>query len=195
MKHVHAMLDWFATRFGPYPFGEYGLLVIDYPEQASLETQTLPVYPGSIVSDQTLLAHELAHQWFGDAVTPERWSDIWLNESFATYATWLWLDHERMTPMSESVLSARDDLEALGEHVALGDPGRAAMFSATTYLRGALLLHSLGDARAVSLMRAWYMARRYRNGSTDQFVRLARIATGLPRSYFDAWLKAGPLPR
>ena len=47
--------------------------------------------PGPIA--QLLLSHELAHQWFGDAVTPADWSDLWLNESFATYAQWMWLDH------------------------------------------------------------------------------------------------------
>jgi aminopeptidase N len=194
VARARAMLDWFSARFGRYPFGEYGLLVVDYPEDASLETQSLPVYPGAIVGDESLLAHELAHQWFGDAVTPVRWSDIWLNEGFATYASWLWLDHSGTSPMADSAAGATDQLNVLNEQVALGDPGVENMFSATVYLRGALLLHSLGDERAVPVLRAWYRAHRYGNGSTDQFVALAGRITGLPASYFDRWLAAGPLP-
>ena len=50
---------------------------------------------------ELLLSHELAHQWFGDAVSPSRWNDIWLNESFATYGEWMWLDHVGVRTMDE----------------------------------------------------------------------------------------------
>ena len=56
--------------------------------------------PGAL--EHLLLSHELAHQWFGDAVSPADWSDLWLNESFATYAQWLWLDHVGLFPLRDA---------------------------------------------------------------------------------------------
>ena len=82
------MIDVFEGRFGPYPFNSYGSIVDDDTVGYALETQTKPVY--SRVARESTVAHELAHQWFGNSVSPERWQDIWLNEGWATYAEWVW---------------------------------------------------------------------------------------------------------
>ena len=59
---------------------------------------------------ELLLSHELTHQWFGDAVSPARWTDVWLNESFATYGEWMWLDHLGLRSIDESADAALDRL-------------------------------------------------------------------------------------
>ncbi len=82
------MIDFYEQYFGDYPFVAYGSIVDDDTVFYALETQTRPVY--SRRASEGTVAHELAHQWFGNAVSPERWQDIWLNEGWATYATWMW---------------------------------------------------------------------------------------------------------
>ncbi len=116
------MITYFEFVFGPYPFEAYGATVVDQALGAALETQTLSTH-GRDATAESVVAHELAHQWFGNSVGLERWRDIWLNEGFATYGEWLWTEHTRgATARDEqvrrwyAVLAARDrlhDREAL----------------------------------------------------------------------------------
>lgn len=88
------MIDFFETVFGPYPFEVYGSVVHNLRLGFALETQTLSVF-GSAFTNESVIAHELAHQWFGNAVSPASWQYIWLNEGFATYAEMLWVEHSQ----------------------------------------------------------------------------------------------------
>ncbi|MCL4254866.1 MAG: M1 family metallopeptidase, partial [Anaerolineae bacterium] len=88
------MIDYFETVFGPYPFEVYGSVVHNLRLGFALETQTLSTF-GSAFTNESVIAHELAHQWFGNAVSPASWQYIWLNEGFATYAEMLWVEYSQ----------------------------------------------------------------------------------------------------
>ncbi|KUM99444.1 hypothetical protein AQI95_38610 [Streptomyces yokosukanensis] len=86
---VPEIVDLAGTRFGPYLFSSTGAVVDHLPGlDYALESQTKPYFAEA--PDEALLVHELAHQWFGNSVTPRHWKDVWLSEGLATYAEWLW---------------------------------------------------------------------------------------------------------
>lgn len=92
------MIAYYNEQFGDYPFESYGGIVTRDKFGGALENQTLTTYGNMLVSLPTseaenIVAHELAHQWFGDSVSLQQWKDIWLNEGFATYANAMWAEH------------------------------------------------------------------------------------------------------
>ena len=196
LKKTPDMLRFFSDTFGEYPFESFGSIVIDAPFLA-LETQTRPVYGSDIVEGfgERVVAHELAHQWFGNLVTPATWEDLWLNEGFATYAEWLWDDHE-------SDGGAFDVFWEVLWMADLGPPGKPqseAPFEASVYIRGAMTLHALrgeiGDEAFFLTLRE-YLSRHARgNASTSDFVEVAEEVSGQNLDeLFDAWLYADTPP-
>lgn len=97
VERTGELVDWLSGYFGPYPFDSIGGYVPNVPTGYALETQTQIFYSPaqfSRGSNTSTVVHELAHQWYGDSVSVQRWSDIWLNEGFARYSQWLWSEHE-----------------------------------------------------------------------------------------------------
>ncbi|PWU45569.1 peptidase M1 [Micromonospora globispora] len=193
--------DFLADRFGPYPFDAYGgIVVADQRIRYALETQSRPVYgPGFFGAGRpntTVVAHELAHQWFGDSVSVARWSDIWLNEGFATYAEWLWDEHDggRTVARNFEIEYAATDWSR-----ASVDPGRPGMFGDAVYKRGALAVHALrrtvDDDTFFRILRGWAAERRDGTATTADFVAYAeRVAGRTLRPLLDAWLIGGTAP-
>ena len=173
------MLEFFGEQFGPYPFDRFGALVVDDPDlAAALETQTLPTYGAPTLSlGEQIVAHELAHQWFGNSVRLAEWDDIWLNEGFATYAQWSWVEHsvgveayDRAVAEAYALMSgaafAVDRSEEEAARIAQdqfpppSQPSTDDLFNASVYLRGGLALVGLrdvvGDQAMTDLLRTWY---------------------------------------
>ncbi|MDG4783786.1 M1 family metallopeptidase [Micromonospora sp. WMMD961] len=195
------IVDFLASRFGPYPFDSYGGIVIaDDRVGYALETQSRPVYGPAFFADDRpnvgVVVHELAHQWFGDSVSLARWGDIWLNEGFASYAEWLWEEHDggRTAQRNFELQYAKTDWSQPSV-----EPGRDLMFGTAVYKRGALAVHALrrtvGDDTFFRILRTWTAERAAGNATTADLVALAeRVAGRQLRPLFDAWLVGGSAP-
>ncbi|MEV6845555.1 M1 family metallopeptidase [Actinoplanes sp. NPDC051411] len=186
--------DFLAGKFGPYPFDAYGAIVVDDSRIGyALETQTRPAYASSFFNDgpdPTVVAHELAHQWFGDSVALERWKDIWLNEGFATYAEWLWTEHSGGATVAGSFDQAYNGFH-WGDPP--GDPGVSRLFGDAVYQRGAMTVYALreamGDEAFGKLLTTWTSTHRDGNGTTAEMKSLASSLSGKNlEPLFQAWL-------
>ena len=204
------MIDYFSDRFGAYPFEVYGALVIDTEFGAALETQTLSIFskamidPNQLEGSQQVVAHELAHQWFGDSVSLADWRDIWLNESFATYAQGLWTEHTNgpeardqwVRQLYAFVVENRETMSPPGE------PTASRLFNAGVYYWGALALHALrlevGDENFFEILKTYHERFAGGNAQTADFIAVAEEVSGKELSeFFDSWLyskELAPIP-
>lgn len=202
MRSTPRVIAWLERQVGPYPFATSGGVTTGLGVNFALENQTRPTYPqvgglGAI----DLVVHEQAHQWFGDSVSVDSWSDIWLNEGFATFmekryaethggqtaARWLEREYAR-----RGAASGFWDLR-------IGDPGRGHLFDAAVYDRGGMAVQALrnriGDGDFWQVLRRWVSDRADGNGSVAQFRSLAEEVSGEDLAgFFTAWLYADTRP-
>ncbi len=89
------IMSFFSEKFGTYPFASAGIVSSKGESILAYETQTRSFF-GTPASEQ-MLAHEIAHQWFGNMVSLDEWKESWLKEGFATYASALWFEHKQGT--------------------------------------------------------------------------------------------------
>ncbi|BCJ71083.1 peptidase [Catellatospora sp. IY07-71] len=197
MASTTEIVDFLEQYFGPYPFDAYGGIVIDDERvRYALETQTRPVYSDAFWSrgaNTIVVAHELAHQWFGDSVSVQAWQHIWLNEGFATYAQWLWGEKLGVSTVQEEFDSRYDDPGNRIWDIAPGAPGADNIFSGSVYERGGMTLHALrkqvGDDKFFEILKTWASEQRDGNATTTEFIELAERVSGQQLdSLFQKWL-------
>ena len=194
LRRSPAFVRWLRSQLGPYPFSTTGGVVTALSPGFALENQTRPTYPTLGRGSTSLMVHELAHQWLGDSVSVENWSDIWLNEGAATFMEvryaethggrtahrWL-MDRYLNTPGDDPFWNLR-----------IGDPGADRIFDPRIYIRGGMALQALrqrvGNADFWTVLRSWVRSHRIDNGSTAEFQAVAeRVSAANLDGFFDAW--------
>lgn len=203
LEDLAQMMAVFQESFGPYPFAEYAVVVTPDELEIPLEAQALAIFGSNHIDGEhgleRLIAHELAHQWFGNSVGLARWQDIWLNEGFACYAEWIWSEASGGPTAHAKALAHHARLADLDQDLVLADPGADVMFDDRVYKRGALTLHALrltiGDAVFFEILRAWTSARARATATTTDFIDLASDVSGVALGgLFARWLDEPALP-
>ncbi|OBA58817.1 peptidase M1 [Mycobacterium sp. 1100029.7] len=198
------MMELFIELFGPYPLATgYTVVVTDDPLDIPLEAQGISIFganhcDGTRASER-LVAHELAHQWFGNSVTAAQWRDIWLHEGFACYAEWLWSERSGGPSADDLADYHHEQLRTKPQDLLLSDPGARDMFDDRVYKRGALTLHALrgqlGDGNFFALLKDWVSRHHHSTAVTDDFTGLAaNYSDQSLRPLWHAWLYSTAVP-
>jgi aminopeptidase N len=204
-------MDWLVDRLGRYPFDLYGVLVADQVFGYALETQTLSLHPALLFdpenfplefADQVML-HELSHQWFGDSVAPETWSDLWLNEGHATWYEFTYAEEFYGVDFEAFLRNAYemgDIWRAEFGPVALPSQNDFDLFSPNVYDGGALVLYALrqeiGGPAFRKLERSWVQRFEGKSVGTEDFIALAsKVADRDLGPFLRDWLYGTTTPR
>ncbi len=170
------MIAFLEERFGPYPFESFGSIVSNSPIPAALETQTIPTY-GAAATGESVIMHELAHQWFGNSVNVRDWSQLWISEGFASYASWLWTEHTRGPNAIAAQSQAMYGFMKQREVASPADPGIENLFGLEVYVRGPWVLHALrgevGDEAFFETLRTFHGRHDDGHATIEDFVDTA----------------------
>lgn len=199
-----AVTRWFESLLGPYPFGVTGGVTTSLFSGFALENQARPTYPylGNGGYARSIVVHEVAHQWFGNLVSVDRWRDIWLNEGLASWSEWRYDEaHDGMR--AQRRLLNRWSGYPRGDafwRLPIGDPGAKRLFAYPVYERGAMatqaLRHRIGNRAFTVVLRRWVEQRADGTGRVGQFRKLAEQVSGEDlRGFFKAWLHTPERPR
>ena len=206
------VLAFYDARVGPFAYEK--LANVTSPATGGgMEAATALMYGENSVTGErsvrwrNVVIHEIAHQWFGNAVTESDWDDVWLSEGFATYFTLLFREHAYgrddlvagLRQAAERVWSWYDqnpDYRIV--HDDLDDMARVT--SVATYQKGAWVLHMLrkrvGDEAFWRGVRLYYARHMNETASTDDFMHAMEEASGIDhQAFFDQWLRQGGNPR
>lgn len=193
----------FAKLFGPFPYPRLAHLQ-SATRFGGMENATAIFYSDNAFRNRTLgiglIAHETAHQWFGDAVTPRRWQDVWLSEGFASYLTPLYARAAHgdsafrgdMARIREQVIAApvvaqRPVVDTLGANEPM------TLLNANSYQKGAFVLHmirgEIGDSAFFRALREYQRTYRHGTAITDELRALFEKQHGRSLSaFFGQWL-------
>jgi aminopeptidase N len=198
-------MSWLGKLVAPYPFDSYGSITID--DRAldyALETQAISTFPRRFIDRrnqraQSLIVHELAHQWFGNSMSVAGWRDVWIAEGFATYFEILYLHRNEPEQFDNAMLGLYDDLveKKVGPAVVSRPED---MFADNTYYRGSVTLFALrqhvGEPVFWKIIQTFYNRYKFRTVTTADFIDVAVEVSHDPsvKELLDAWLFEEPVP-
>lgn len=194
-----SMIAYFAQKFGEYPFvnEKYGMTEFQYG--GAMEHQANTSYGHNLIngghSNDRTIAHELSHQWWGDAVSPRTWADIWLNEGFASYCEALWAENTGGAAAYKNIM--------LGYYHTTWGPSvynPTNLFGTTVYHKGAwvqhMLRHVVGDTAFFQSQRDWYANHQYGVGDTAAYQAQVEASSGGGSLswFFNEWVYGPSMP-
>ena len=203
LRRTPGYVRWLETQYGPYPFDSTGGVVTSIFTGFALENQGRPTYPflGSGPEARSTVVHELAHQWFGDEVSVQRWRDVWLNEGFASWTEWRFAETHGGERAQHRLLREYSERPASRTfwRLVIANPGPKRLFNPPVYDRGAMALqglrHKMGTTAFLHLLRTWTDQHAYGNATVEQFEALAEQVSGQDLgAFFTAWLQTGSKP-
>jgi aminopeptidase N len=193
-----AGLDWLEALLGPYPFDSLGFLVVD--SKSGMETQTMiTLGTTDYTTSAAVLVHEMAHQWYGDEITPDDWRDVWMNEGMAMYLQGCWQaeqDGVSVDSVMDDYASFEGSMRAASGPPAAYDPTEFGQ--GNVYYGPALMWHELrtriGDDKFWRVVRAWPARDPGTNADREEYLSWLVEHTGVDRSFFDDWLLSPTTP-
>jgi len=192
---VSAMISAFSAAYGPYPFDKYGMTAVEPFTFGGMEHQTITTLHRAYRVNEGVVAHELAHQWWGDLVTCGTWQDIWLNESFATYSEAIWKESQGGFAALSATMNAKLHFNNGSWQGAVYDPEGQGfnLFSDLVYSKGAWVLHTLrgvlGDSAFFRSLSAYRAAYHGSNATTEEFQAVVGSVAGRDMGwFFDQWV-------
>lgn len=196
-KDTPKMIEFFSKTFGEYPFikEKYGIAEFLW-QMGAMEHQTITGIGSNFISGKNFFedvyVHELAHHWWGNAIGPSTWKDIWLNEGFSTYSEALYAESKSGKEALQSTMLSKFSDEFSNT---IYDPGKN-LFSPTVYDKGAWVLHMLrwevGDSVFFNILRTYFEKYKYKNASTNDFIHVCENLSKRDLSkFFDQWVFTG----
>lgn len=208
LSRVPMMIDYFSQLFGPYPFEKYGHAVVNMSTYGAMEHQTMTTLGNYIINGaltyETTIAHELCHQWYGNAVSFLTFKDVWLSEGFATYSEHLWKDKtEGWESACNYIRTEFHNYYLNWENIegpqTIYNPSFNSYFAPPSYEKAASVLHMLrlkiGNANFFSLLQNWYNTYRDGNAITSEFQTMAEQISGQDLDqFFQQWIYSSGIP-
>ena len=202
------MFRIFEEKFGEYPFDNYGIVMVPSTGWA-MEHQSMTTTSDVLVTGtrryESVMAHELAHMWWGDAVTLKDYRQIWLNEGFASYSEAIWAEGMGGTQARDSVVAYFDRVtrswDNLDRHsLFIGDYNSDRLFSPTVYKKGAYVLHmlrfELGDDDFFKGLKEYYKKFKYDVAEIKDFQEVMEEVSGRDlEGFFQGWIYGVAWPR
>ena len=193
---VVSMIKFYSSIYGNYPFDKYGMTGVEPFGYGGMEHQTITTMNRNHEFDRRDVAHELAHQWWGDMVTLGTWKDIWLNESFATYSEAMQLQHLSQTQFGQEMqmYAAQFFIEdSTRLRYPIYAPPPAKIFGLAEYYKGAWVLNMLrgmlGDSTFFGVLRRYRADYQYGNAVTADFENVVDTVANADLSwFFNEWI-------